>query len=92
MKTKQREKLRKESVGVVDANKAKNSMDDQTIDNIERIVFQINEQILDHSVGIDDLATQMGELDIEGDKKVDVLSNCSKLKLRQKLRQKSIMF
>ena len=46
MKTKQREKLRKESVGVVDANKSKNSMDDQTIDNIERIVFQINEQIL----------------------------------------------
>ncbi|KGU08858.1 hypothetical protein MEQ_03210 [Candida albicans P87] len=98
MQTKLREKLNnvrsleKKVLALLMPIKAKNSMDDQTIDNIERIVFQINEQILDHSVGIDDLATQMGELDIEGDKKVDVLSNCSKLKLRQKLRQKSIMF
>ena len=93
MQTKLREKLNnvrsleKKVLALLMPIKARNSMDDQTIDNIERIVFQINEQILDHSVSVDDLATRMGELDIESNKKVDVLSSCSKLKLRKKLRQ-----
>ena len=73
--------------------KAKNSMNSRTIDNIERVVFQINEQILDRTEIIDKLVSQLDDLEIESNKEVIVLSNSSKLKLRKKLKQtKSIMY
>ncbi|RCK57993.1 hypothetical protein Cantr_06026, partial [Candida viswanathii] len=73
--------------------KAKNSMNPHTIDNIERIVFQINEQILDRTEDVDKLVSQLDKLEIYHKKDVKVTSNSSKLKLRKKLKQtKSIMY
>ncbi|RCK64720.1 hypothetical protein Cantr_00466 [Candida viswanathii] len=73
--------------------KAKNSMNPHTIDNIERIVFQINEQILDRTEDVDKLVSQLDKLEIDHKKDVKVTSNSSKLKLRKKLKQTtSIMY
>jgi nucleoporin NUP159 len=73
--------------------KAKNSMNPHTIDNIERIVFQINEQILDRTEDVDKLVSQLDKLEIYHKKDVKVTSNSSKLKLRKKLKQTtSIMY
>ena len=73
--------------------KAKNSMNSHTIDNIERIVFQINEQILDRTEAVDNLVSQLDKLEIEPKKEITVSSNSSKLKLRRKLKQtKTIMY
>ncbi|EMG49066.1 hypothetical protein G210_0259, partial [Candida maltosa Xu316] len=104
MRTKLREKLAKiknqeqELLKLLMPFKAKNSMNTKTIDNIEKIVFQINEQILDHSENIDDLTSQIDKLNINKNhepSKSDssIASNFSKIKLRKKLHQtKSIMY
>ncbi|KAG5422293.1 NUP159 [Candida metapsilosis] len=68
--------------------KAKNSLNSSTVNKIEEILSQLNDQILDHKLALTELEEQMKKMNLEGGpKSLIVKPRAAKLDLRKKLRE-----
>lgn len=68
--------------------KAKSSINLSTVDKIEQILLQLNDQVLDRKLALTELEEQMERLDLSGkSKSLTLKPSAAKLNLRKRLRE-----